>query len=296
MKVLLIPLFYDTAHPSDFDGMVDGFEQNGNEAIIYKNKHEAIEFKPDVIIFQGGVEVGDLKEIKEKSCATLSMYTGDFRFTPMESLMRYRSIVDVYALPFAGCYLHLFSKILGKRCCFHWEAIQNWRFIEPKNIDSGSIVFIGNAYETTQSDRLQLASFLNKHVPNFEYYGSIPYSKGMLPVSETPRVYNNSYAAIAENNFFVDNYFSQRNTGAMSAGTCTIMKRFKNIEKVGRCNPYFVNAQNCFIYNDNYELLNICEFVNGNSEIRNKVARNAYETAVNWFTYKRWALEYLNIL
>ncbi len=289
MRILLIPLYYNK-HAQDstlFDGMVEAFSLNNEAMMYYGDVKRAIDFKPDLIVFQGSVSLVECKEIKDKTGALFTMYTGDCRFAPMQVLMDYRSIVDIYLLPFTGELLKTHELLLEKPCKFIWEAIQNWRFKELKPLDSGQITFVGNAYEHVPSDRIELSNFLTKHIPDFVCYGSISNSKGEIDFREVPELYRNSYCVIAESNWYVESYFSQRNTGAMAVGSCVLMSWFPKIEE------HFTNWKDCVIYKDKFELLDIINFLKANPEARNRIAATGHELARTKFTYKNWANEYL---
>lgn len=286
MKILLIPLDYQL-HQTDksvFDGMEQGFITNGHEAIIYDgNLSGAIHFKPDLIIFQGSASLEDCEILKDATEARFIMYTGDLRYAPMQSLMNYRDVVDIYLLPFSGRLLKSYSELLRKPCLFHWESIQDWRFKPFQRPDNNIIVFVGNAYETVPCDRIHFVNFLRKHVPEFVCYGSLPTSKGATLTYDVPKLYENSYCVIAENNWSEHSYFTPRNIGAMAAGSCTLMRWFPGIER------FFSNWVDCVVYRSEFELLDIINFLRENPIKRNLIAKAGHTKAIENYKYSDWA-------
>lgn len=286
MKILLIPLDYQLNKTDElvFDGMDDGFITNGHEAIIYDgNLDNAIKFKPDLIILQGSISPEECKKLKYNTGSKVIMYTGDIRYAPMYSLIQFQTVVDMYFLPFSGRILESYSYLLGKPCSFLWEPIQNWRFKQLKPLDKGIISFVGNAYETVPCDRIRFVNFLHKHVPGFECYGSLPGSKGAIPTTEVPTLYQSSYCVIAENNWSEDSYFTPRNIGSMAASSCTLMRWFPNIEK------FFTSWRDCVVYKNEFELLDIINFLRENPNKRNEIAKEGHKTAYVKYKYSDWA-------
>ncbi len=234
MRVLLIPLDYHRHTEDDmlFGDMLRAFQKQGESIMYDGNVDNAINFKPDAIFFQGSVSIEDLSKIKENTGAKVAMWTGDCRYSPTEGLINYRNVIDCYLLPFSGELLNNYSIILGKPCFFIFEPIQNWRFREPKEMNSGRIIFVGNAYETFLGGetRVEIINFLSRLLPEFEVYGNIINSKGTLDYKVVPEVYNDSFLVIAENNIHdVQDYFTPRNLGAMGA-SCCLSRAFSGIE------------------------------------------------------------------
>ena len=294
MKVLLIPLDYHRHTEDDmlFGDMLRAFQKQ-SEAIMYDgNTDNAISFKPDVIFFQGSVSVDDLQKIKSATGCKITMWTGDTRYAPQQSLMDYRNVIDIYLLPFSGETSNNFSKMLNKPCQFIFEPIQDWRFVPPKEMSDGRIVFVGNHYETAPAGetRTEIINFLKQHTANFEAYGSIANSNGSINYTLVPQLYNDSFIVIAENNWHdIEDYFTPRNLTAMSAGSCCLMRRFDGIEK------HFSNFENCFFYRHKYELLDIVCFLKNNPSYRNAIAHKAYATAKEKYSLDVWVGDFIKI-
>ena len=291
-KILLIPLDYykHIEHPELFSDLITAFNKK-TETKIYTTQDEAINFSPDVILFQGSLSVGDLAELKEHTKAKVAMWTGDFRYAPTQSLMDYKQVADLYLLPFCGEQLLIYENILAKPCYFLWEYIQDWRFIEPKTLESGDVVFVGNCYEAFGNDRVELIDFLAKHVPGFKAYGSCPQTNGMINYKDVPNLYNNSYLVIAENNWHdVNGYFTPRNLAAMSAGSCCMHHYFPGIEK------YFENFVDSVIYKHKYELLDQINFLKANPQVSNAIAKKGHEVAKVKYKTDIWVDCFLKIV
>lgn len=291
MRILLAPLdFYkEQTDKMLFDGMLDAFLHLGNEVRFYTTKEDAIAFNPELILFQGSVSPNDLTEIK-KACddCDILMFTGDVRYAPVQSLMENKSVVDAYLVPFTDKNLiGTYEAVLEKRCLFSWEAIQNWRFMQPREMMDGDIVFVGNAYETVPCDRIGLVNFLRKHCDSVCAYGSFP-NEIPIRTEEVPNLYNQAFAVVCENNWSdIEGYFTPRNIGAMAAGSCPLMRWFPGIEN------YFTHTHDCLVYRHQFELLDQINFLRKNHDIRNYIAQNAYKSAKDKFTYIDWAKQVL---
>lgn len=293
MKLLYIPLDYQR-HESDdtlFGDFLRGF-QAVSDARIFTDMRGAIEFRPEVVFFQGSLTVEDLVLLKEKTGAKIVMWTGDCRYAPTKSLMDYKEIVDLYLLPFSGGKLIEYYALLGKPCEYLYEPIQDWRFKEPKELKTGNIVFVGNHYGNFPGgeSRTEIIKFLNAHLRNgIEVYGNIGGSRGEIPNKDVPALYNNAYAVICENNIHdVDGYFTPRNIGAKAAGTCPLFRHYEG--------HHYGHLQNCLSYRHKYELLDYIVFLYQNPDVRNKIAKRAYLGASEMFKAKNWAEKAVNII
>ena len=282
MKILYIPLDYHRHResPELFTDLV-----NALEGEIYQSSEQAVAYKPDIILFHGGLIPSDLKILKLLTGAPVIMWTGDCRYMPQESLMMYRDIVDIFLLPFDGEHKDRFSALLCKPCYFIWEPIQNWRFKQPQDLLEGPVSFIGNIYDNLPGgeDRLYTMEFIDERVKEMKIRGAFP---GSEPVDNdiVPYIYNDAYIVIAENNMHdIQYYFTPRNIGGMAAGSCVVMRWFPGIE------GFFEDGHNCFIYRHKYELLDIIQFLQKNPSVRNKVALNGYLEASNKFGVKNFA-------
>jgi spore maturation protein CgeB len=59
----------------------------------------------------------------------------------------------------------------------------------------------------------------------------------------------------------------------MAAGSCVVMRRFPNIER------FFIDGYDCIVYDNEYELADIINFLKKNPETRNYIAQNGSLTA-----------------
>jgi hypothetical protein len=289
MKILYIPLDFHrhTESPELFSDLVKALKGE-----IYQSREQAINFKPDVVLFHGGLTPNELYGLKKDLHVPILMWTGDCRYMPQPSLMMYKDVVDAFILPFSGKAKQRHSKLIGKPCYFLWEPIQNWRFKKPQELLEGPVTFVGNLYETLPGGetRQEIISFINTYANDLRVYGNFP-GCSSLDNNLLPERYNNSYAVIAENNLHdIDDYFTPRNIGAMAAGSCVAMRYFPNIEE------YFVDGKDCFVYRHKYELLDIIQFLQRNPVIRNRVASDGYYTALSYFSLDNFATEFKNIV
>lgn len=281
MKVLYIPLDFHRhdESPELFTDLVDALG-----GTVYRSWEHAMVYQPDVILFHGGLNPDELGTLKKFLKVPVYMWTGDCRYIPQESLMMYRDVVDAYLLPFEGRVKDRYQSILGKPCYFQWEPIQNWRFKEPKEMQEGKVVFVGNLYDNLPGgkSRSEICSYLGARIKEFAAYGS-----GFDMSADNnnlPNFYNKSYIVIAENNMHdIGWYFTPRNIGGMAAGSCVVMRWFPDIE------IFFKDGDNCFVYHHKYELLDIIQFLQINPEVRNKVAKNGYDKVRSNFTVNNFA-------
>lgn len=286
IRLLYIPLDYHRHEEDDmlFGDFLRGFQAHSN-ARIFTDMRSAIEFKPEVVFFQGSLTVEDLALLKDKTGAKIVMWTGDCRYAPQKSLMDYREVADLYLLPFKSSRLAEFRWLIGKPCEYLWEPIQNWRFKEPKELHGGSIVFVGNHYGNFpgSESRTEIIKFLNQHLKNgVEVYGNIGGSMGEIKNKDLPEIYNNAYAVICENNIHdIDGYFTPRNIGAMAAGSCPIMRATKGVS--------WNHLESCLQYDHKYELLDYIVFLYQNPQVRNRLAQKAYDEAMQFYSAKSWA-------
>lgn len=295
MRILLIPTDYHrhTEDPKLFTNMLDAFNRQA-VAQIFTTMDLAIRFKPDVIFFQGSLSPEHCEVLKKETGALFTMWTGDARYMPTTSLMDYKEVVDLYLLPFREPELNTYRTILGKKCEFLWEFIQDWRYMEPKMLKEGSVSFVGNVYENMPGGQIRtdLEDFLHRNLINEHvvFRGS-GFTGGQIPYEQVPDFYNQSYAVICENNFSdIHSYFTPRNLGAMAAGSCALMKYFPGIE------VFFQNLIHCVYYRDKYELLECIDFLNKNSNIRNTIASNGHKLAIENFSMDKWVETFLKTI
>lgn len=291
MKILLIPLdFHKHSDDRMFGDMLRAFGKN-NEAQMFENIQSAVHFAPDVIFYQGGLTSIDCQILKAHTDSYWVTWTGDVRYAPMEHLMNCRSFTDLFLLPFTGKLLKTYYKLLGVPCRFIFEPFQNWKFIAPKEMQSGRITFVGNIYDTVPGgeQRKEIIPFLSKHFNEVQAYGS-GFNEPMDNF-KVPELYNNSFAVICDNNWKdIPGYFTPRNLNAMSAGSCALMRIFPDIEK------QFENWEHCIYYRHKYELLDIISFLKQNPEQRNRIAKSGYEHARKNFTFDNFVTNFINTI
>lgn len=294
LRLLFCPLDYHRheKNPELFTDTINTFNEVIECQIYNGDLQEMILFKPDVVLFQGSATVYELTQIKETTNAFIIMFTGDCRTSPSQSLMDYKNIIDCYMLPFTGELLKIYQTLLGKPCHFLFESIQNWRFKPAKMMESGHVTFVGNIYGSLPGaqPRKDLVDFIEASGIDIKCFGN-GFDKGEYPYDRVPELYNNSYIVIAENNYSdIEDYFTPRNIGALSAGSCCLMKHFPGIEK------FFQNIQHCYYYKNKYELLDLINFLKNNPSYRNETASNGFGLATTNFDMKAWVSEFLNII
>lgn len=276
-NLLYIPLDYNrqASDNSVFGSIIDGFNTEFNTS-IFTNIDEALLFKPDIILVNGNaITPEECLLLKTATCAFFTVWVGDVRYAPLSEAMNKIDIADLYLFPFNGDHLKSFSKILNTPCEFAFEHFDDMVVREVKELYSGKVVFVGNTYDHFPGgdERISIAKFIGKYVPELEMYGSFPpidnITRGQIDFSEVPDLYNNSYLTIAHNNRSdIDGYFTHRNLIALASGSCVLMKHFPGIEQ------FFTNWEHCVFYKTNYELLDIIEFLKREPSIRNKIAKN----------------------
>lgn len=296
MRFLLIPLD-SYKHQTDdrmFGDMFRAFNKDiKDEAMMYNDDvQEAIIFKPDVVFYQGGVNRDICEAIKLATDSYWVTWTGDVRYAPMEHLVLCKDFTDLFLLPFTGNMLKRYYRCLGVPCRFIWEPFQNWKFIEPKQMNEGKITFVGNKYNTVPGgeERGNIVPFLKQFFPEFEAYGS-GWDKEPIDNFSVPQLYNDSYAVICDNNWNdIASYFTPRNLNAMSAGSCAVMRYFPNIEQ------FFKNYEHCIYYKHKYELLDVLSFLKNSPDIRNKIARQGYDHAKKNFTFDNFVEQFKAVI
>lgn len=293
MKFLLIPLD-SYKHQTDdrmFGDMFRAFAKN-DAAMMFTDIETAILFEPDVVFYQGGLTKDQCIQLKNATDCHWVTWTGDVRYAPMEHLILCKEFTDLFLLPFTGNLLKRYYKCLGVPCRFIWEPFQNWKFIEPKQMQEGKISFVGNNYATVPGgeERRELLPFIKQEFPEFECYGS-GFDKGPISNFDVPQLYNDSYAVICDNNWNdIASYFTPRNLNAMSAGSCAVMRIFPDIEK------YFTNYKHCIYYKHKYELLDVLSFLKKSPDVRNKIAQAGYDHVKKNFTFDNFVEQFKAVI
>jgi hypothetical protein len=293
MRILWIPMdFHRHAEgPELFADILTALNVS-NDAIIYTNLETTIQFKPDVILYQASLSYIELRNLKSLTKALILMYTGDCAYFPAAGLVAFKDIVDGYLLPFSGQLADTYHSILGKPCFFLWESIQSWRFLPNQQFQKGAVSFVGNYYDHLPGGepRKELVTFIKDRVPELVLAGNWAWDTS-CDYTETPKIYNESYISICENNYeTVVDYFTPRNIGVLAAGSCAVMKYFPGIDK------FFQNNVHCLYYRNKYELLQAIQFLQANPAIRNKIADNGFKLANEKFTPLHWATDLTKII
>lgn len=292
MKILLIPLGWDK--PEEHKDLVDAFNRNGHDAYLFKQDIFFNKVKPDIIFYQGGLNEDQCKQIKLITQAKWITWTGDVRYAPLHHLQECKEFTDLYLLPMTGFYLQVHEHLLQKPCKFIWEYFHDYRFRGPKELNSGIISYVGNCYSHLPGgqQRIEVMELLGEHIKELEVYGSFPESqmynrKGEINNKIVPDLYNQSYCVIAENNWHdIENYFTPRNLTAMAAGSCCLMKWFPGIER------HFNTWEDCVIYRNKYDLLDIITYLRLNPGKRNEIANNAYKKAKEKYSLNNWVEQF----
>lgn len=287
MKILLIPLGWDK--PEEHKDLVEAFREK-HEAVLWRSDLMINTFMPNVIFYQGGLDVGFCKQIKSYTNAKWITWTGDVRYAPMQHLQECKELTDLFLVPLMGDRLETYSKLLDKPCEYIWEYFPTHRVRQPKSMNSGKVTFVGNVYDCLPGgeSRIELSELINKHINESEIYGSSETTK-QIPVEDVPDLYQNSYIVIAENNWQdINGYFTPRNLQGMSS-SCCLMKWFPKIER------FFTNWHDCVYYNNKYELLDIIEYLKRNPDRRNEIAMNGSKTFEERFTLNNWVEEFIKL-
>lgn len=290
-KLLFVPLDWHRDSEGLFNDAKRALATQFEVMMCNGNHSEIVEFKPDIILFQGSLIPSDLKWLKESTGAMVIMFTGDAGFVPPQSFMDQRENVDFYLIPFLDS-MRTYGKALGKPINYLWEYIQDWRFVEPREMDGGPVVFVGNTYDHLPGGEVReiMCQFLDKYLNNFRAFGSIKTASETVPYTYTPKLYNEAYITIAENNLTLPGYFTPRNIGGMAAGSCVMHKWFPNIEN------FFRHMEDGMVYRNEYELLQQINFLKANPEIRNQLAKKSYDTAKQFWNLDAWAKNLAQII
>lgn len=262
------------------------------DARIFTSMEESVDFKPEIVFFQGSLTIDELTYLKSQTGATICMWTGDCGYTPNSSLLAFKSVVDIYVLPHYGMKKR-FESILGKRCAYIFEPIQGWRYKAPVEMTEGTVCFVGNQYHNLPGgkSRAELIDFLTNFNVDLDIRGAVLHSHGPIENKDLPDLYNSSYIVIAENNIHdIDGYFTPRNIGAMAAGSCVVMRWFPGID------IHFKDGHNCFVYKTKYELLDIIVFLKNNPDYRNSIAWKGYYHALSTYAPSNFVVGFSNVI
>lgn len=225
----------------------------------------------DYIFMQSGALSPErLREIKGN--AIVYQWTGDCRPELLSEVMLYKGIAD---RTFLACGLgqkQMYEDALGHSV--EWMQHAATIFIEPKEMQSGQITFIGNYYDQFPGgdERNKLCiDLLSKYGHRFDSFGSWGAGRGSVIYNATPGIYSNSYISISANIFNdIDGYWSNRSYDILASGSCCLMRYVPGIEK------HFTHMEHCVYYNTNDEALGLIEWLIHNPEYRNAIAKAGY--------------------
>jgi len=278
MKILYIP--FPNSDPAQ-DDFLHALERV-HEVEYYTGE---INSKPDVIYSQAGsILWSELKRIKNHTGATVTIWAGDYRPTPMRMIDQYDGIADVTFL--AADVPELYPNQNVK-----WlpHGVADWQFREVKE-DAEGIVMIANNYGDLfpgAKEREDMAKELSKR-DDFKVYGNgwdnIQKTR-FVDWKETPDIYNNAKFAVGCNIYNDANkYFSNRPLWAMAAGTCFFMRSVPGIHDL-------FSMKDCVIYADNDSPLNM-DVVD--PSVRYGKAKHGQQTVKEKFHYDKIVKMYEN--
>lgn len=228
---------------------------------------------------------------KIKGGAKVIIWTGDARAEAMENVTQYADIADLTLLAVGIGQKEMYSKVMGK-VDYLQQGVFDSFFIEPKEVENKTIVFIGNNYDhfTGAVDREQLCMKLAKELPLFETIGNgwdRTYANNRsCPYNQSHLIYNNAYISISHACFNdIEGYYSNRTIDIMASGGCCLQRWFPGIEN------YFTDGYDCVVYRTNDEALEKVQYLIERPEIRNMIARNGHNTAKQKHTFSVRARE-----
>lgn len=262
--------------------------QRHTQCELYQGVNHAIEFKPDIIHSHAGrLEPEEAKEIKKEIDPLFTQFAGDCDFKPLQSVLK-GSFNDLTLLTVGIGHREMYEA-QGLEVRWMPEAVRI-EDIHPPKKDVDKITFIGNYYDHFPEGptRLKIAQELTKKYPDrFQLFGTFPEGtncKGQIPNSEASEIYNNSYIGIAQDNFMIPGYFTQRYLQIMGNTLC--------LGHTLKESPLL-----CYIpYQEINELLtDIEDFINNPSE-RYAVAQQSHEYVKNNWTYDHWVARYLKTI
>ena len=297
-RLLFIPLHYNTTpqpHEDWFNALNDEFD------VMYfrfdlANRTLTGAFKPEYIFIQSGAILPDQVEyIKEYTGAKLIQWTGDARSEAMENVTQYKGVVDLTLLAVGIGQKEMYEKALGSPVGYMQQGVFESFFKEPKELESGRIVFIGNNYDHFEGavERSELCKMLSSkfRIDEFEVIGngfnnSSWNNVRSIPYDESAQIYNDAYISISHACFNdIEGYYSNRTLDIMASGGCCFMRYVPNLEQ------FFENGKHCVFYYDNEDCKTKIEYFLKRPDLRNEIARNGYELAKQKHTFKQRAKE-----
>jgi hypothetical protein len=289
-KLLYIPLGWQTkAHPELFESFCKEF-------ITYEHEdlEQSINFFPDYIYVQSGaIEPHILAEIKSATNATVIQWTGDCRTECMDNVSQYKHIADLTLLAVGIGQREMYEKALGHPVKYLQQGVLKSFFLEPQNLESGAIVFIGNNYNQFEGavERTKLCATLSESFSQFEVIGNgfnMPQFNNSRSIDymQSPKIYNEAYISISHACFNdIVGYYSNRTLDIMASGGCCLMRRVPNIENM------FKDMEHCVFYNTNEEAIEKIKMLIANPQLRNAIAISGQIEVLKYHSFDHRVLE-----
>lgn len=245
--------------------------------VTYMEEHSLLN-KYDYIFMQSGaISHTSIFGRKEK----IIQWTGDARAETMENVTQYAGIADLTLLAVGIGQKEMYSKVMGK-VDYLQQGVFNSFFIEPKELQSGYVVFIGNNYDHFEG-AIERSELCREVCVEGEWPAEIigngwdhPFyiNHRSIPYTESAKIYNESYISISHACFNdIEGYYSNRTIDIMASGGCCLQRWFPGIEK------YFTDGYDCVVYRTNDEAIEKIRYLIERPELRNLIARNGHNTA-----------------
>jgi glycosyltransferase involved in cell wall biosynthesis len=277
-KLLFIPLHWEHGAQSDlFDELKEFFEVR----YLAKQMYSYDSF--DYIYFQfGALNRESLENLKSNYGAKVIGWTGDCREELMPNVLEYKGVVDLCLLSSGIAQKEMYEEVMGCPIGYLQHPFFSHQIREPKELVSGSIVFIGNNYDHFPGaiERSEMCKVLSSVYTQFEVVGNgfnLPGYNNQRSCSfeKTSDIYNEAYISISSNIYNdKEGYWSCRTTDIMAAGSCCFTRYVPNLEK------YFKDGEHCIFFANNSELIEKINYICAHPEIRNRIAKAGHEEAL----------------
>lgn len=278
-KLLFIPLDYQyNPYQEFFESLCKKFN-----TLYYSDGFEY----PDmdfIYVHSGAVSPERLSELKSKTGALVVQWTGNVRAEVLPEVIAYKNICDLTLLAAGIGQKEMYQKELGHPVEYFQHHVSNWQYIPAKELNSGKVIFIGNAYNQFEGavERNDLCALLTSKFPEFEVWGNgfaLPQYRNPNSVSfdKTQPMYNDAYISISANCFNnIEAYYSDRPLHIMAAGGCCLMRYVPSLEK------FYNDMEHCVFYRSNDEAVEKINMLIANPELRNKIAKAGQEHVMKY--------------
>ena len=294
-KLLFIPLDYQYKPYQEFyASFCKKFD-----TLYFTDKESAIKFNPDYIYcHSSAISLADMQEIKEKTNAFVIQWTGNVRSDVLPEVMEYKTVCDLTLLASGIGQKEMYESKLGHPVKYFQHHVSNWQHIPAQELNSGKIIFIGNAYNQFEGavERGDLCALLTSKFEQFEVWGNgfnLPQFRNPsnIPFDKTQPMYNSAYISISANCFNdIEGYYSDRPLHIMVAGGCCLMRYVPSLEN------FFTDMEHCVFYKSNEEAVEKINFLIANPELRNKIARQGQEHVMKYHSNDYRVIELINYL